>query len=482
MYSGVVVSLHSFRATLLGRVRAAGAVVLLWLGSGCYDDWDVPLDVTWESAHFRYHLREGDESACEGVLEQLERHFELFHAYLGLPWPEGKKIDYYKYRNEMDYVQRAPCPEKSAGCAGGSSVQSYFVLQEHELIHAYFQPLGQPPRFFVEGIAVALACNDPFAELDGEPRWQDMVALPSADRDGVYKVGSWFVGYLLDRHGPARFVALYDALEDEAMPAEGIAATFETVYGESLEAAWNEALAAGPRARCVPLGQCLGAPMVLDGSPQTVGKACDGSDNSRTFRLDTETDLLLSYDRMPYYVPVRCDSAIFTPMTSDPRGIAPVAAIAHATAGTYFVRATHFELSGNVRIRALPRPVFGRGCGAAETIDLGLPELMRPKMSLELTVPNDGAPWFVKLGVPSDWQLWYPGSASPALEACLGCDPATCQAFRGDVAQTPDGVATLRLAPAATDPPYRTYSFGYRLRPDGGIDTSLDGGAPDGGG
>jgi hypothetical protein len=465
------------------RVAATGALLMLALCPGCYDDWDLPLDVTWESAHFRYHLREGDESACEGVLEQLERHFELFHTYLGLPWPEGKKIDYYKYRNEMDYVQRAPCPERSAGCAGGSAVMSYFVLQEHELIHAYFQPLGQPPRFFVEGIAVALACNDPFAELVGAPSWQDMVALPTTDRDAVYSVGSWFVGYLLDRYGPAPFVTLYRALDGETLPAERIAATFAGVYGEALEVVWKAALAAGPRARCVTLGPCQGAAMALDGSPQTVARACDGSDNSRTFQLAVDTDLLWSYDRMVHYVPVRCDSPSFTPVTSDPRGVAATAAVVRATAGKYFVRAVGFERSGELRIGALAQAAYGRSCGETQPIDLGQSEFTRPKMSLELTVPNDGKAWFVRLRVPGDWQFWHTAAASSALETCLACDdPPSCHAFRGDVAQAADGVATLRLLPAVTDPPYRSYSFGFRLRPDGGVDASNDGGAPDGGG
>ena len=451
------------------------ALALLALTSACEEDRDLPNDQTWESAHYRYHIRKGDQSACEDVLVQLERKFEIMVGYLGLAWPEGKKVDYYKFRDQNDYWNNAPCPKTSASCTEDSSVMSAYVLQEHELIHAYLAPFGFPPSFFIEGAAVALSCDSPWDERSGKAGWQDVVTLTSHDINDVYKTGGWFVGHLLDHYGPAPFLVFYDRLKESAS-AEDIALTFQEIYGESLDAVWDAATAAGRRVGCVNLWACQGPPLVLDGSPQTLGQACDGSDSNRTFVLASDTDLMMSYSRTHTYVPIRCDSATFIGVSGHYTGVAQPATLAHVTAGTYFVRAV-METSGTVPIRALSSGAFVRDCAQAQPVDLGTSEFTKER-GLDLTIPNDGQPWFVKLNVPIDWVFWFAGTASEHVMVCLDCgDPSKCQPFRGDIPLDGEGNVILRLtsAPAVpdymTDSGYTTHSFGYKRR------TPVDAGA-----
>jgi len=454
------------------------ALALLALTSACEGDRDLPNDQTWESAHFRYHIRKGDQAACEGVLLQLERNFEIMQGFLGLAWPAGKKVDYYKFRDQNDFRKNAPCSKNSASCTEDSSVMSPYVLQEHELIHAYLAPFGDPPSFFVEGAAVALSCDRPWDERSGTAGWQDVVTLTSLDINDVYKTGGWLVGYLLDRYRPAPFLVFYDRLKESAS-AENIALTFQEIYGESLDAVWDAATAAGKRVGCVNLWACQGPPLVLDGSPQTLTQACDGSDNSRIFALAADTDLMMSYSGTPYYTPVRCDSATFVGVSGYYTGIAQPAVLAHVTAGQYFVRAVGLATSGTAPIRALSAGAFVRDCGQAQPVDLGTSEFTK-KRDLDLTIPNDGQPWFVKLHVPDDWHLWSTATASEHVMACPDCgDLSQCESFRGDAPLDGDGNVILRLTSTTPDPGhmsdsgYTTYSFGCmrRIPADAGVAT-----------
>jgi hypothetical protein len=133
----------------LSRVLAAfGAVLFAGLLPACDGDAppDLPDDRLWESEHFRYHLRSDEAAACEGVTEQLERHFAIVRDYLGFPWPAGAKVDYYKFRDQLDYARESDCPEYGSSCVRDGAVLTARILQHHELIHAYLAPLGLPPQ------------------------------------------------------------------------------------------------------------------------------------------------------------------------------------------------------------------------------------------------------------------------------------------------------------------------------------------------
>jgi len=439
------------------------AAVLLGFASGCATDEEhhFPNDEIWESAHFRYHTRSGETGACKAVLQQLERHFELMHAYLGFPWPRDGKVDYYKFLDLSDYQNNAECPAQSGSCTDGSSVFSYYTLMEHELIHAYLAPMGYPPRFFMEGAAVALACEQPYVTLGKVASWRDVVALPPSDRTGVFIEGPWFVGYLLYRYGPELFISLYDRLNNELASADQIAATFELVYGETLDDVWNAAYEYDGRVRCVTLSACNGLPLLLDGSSQSIGMACDGSDNTRTFQLNTETDVVMSQVDVDYYAPVPCDRDLYFAAEGDPVGDTSHGTVASMAPGNYFVGA-EFRESGTLGLRALATKALVLNCNQVQTIELDSPEFLG-RRDMSVTIPNDGNSWFVKLHVPSNREFWWPKAASNEVEQCVSCaDPPDCQSFTGDPQLDPGGNVILRLTPAAPGWDYVMYEFGFK--------------------
>lgn len=451
-------------------LTSAGAVaVLLAMTLGCAVDRErlLPKDRTWESEHFRYHSRNSDDSVCVAILEQLERHFEITQSYLGFSWPKDRKVDYYKFLDEADYVSNSGCPDASAGCAPGSTVMSCVTLQEHELVHAYLAPLGFPPRAFVEGIAMVLACDVPIVTLLGDiAPWKQVVTLPpKSNGAGVFIEAQWFVGYLLYRYGPERFLSLYEHLDDELASAEQIASTFELVYGETLDIVWNAALASSHRVRCVNNWQCSGSALPLDGSIQTIAQACDGSDKVRTFELSTETDVIISSGNYSIFAPVSCGEELPDVLGGNTDGVAANGivyspAIMPVPAGKYFIN-RFAGSSATVGVRALPLKVYSQDCTQLEPIDLGGSEFT--PWDFELSIPNDGRSWFVKVHPPSDRSVaWRRLAASTEVEQCLNCiAPYTCQSLEGGVAIQPDtdGNVTLRLTSATPSSGNATYKF-----------------------
>jgi hypothetical protein len=141
--------------------------------------------------------------------------------------------------------------------------------------------------------------------------WQEVVTEAFGVKHGrAYYEGPWFVGYLLDRFGPASFLAFYGRLNYKTATAESIAAAFAGVYGEPLEAVWNASLASSDSIRYVNLWNCSGANLPLDGSIQPLESSCDGFDNSRTFELGSDTDALILSRRYFLNAPLSCDEKL----------------------------------------------------------------------------------------------------------------------------------------------------------------------------
>jgi len=454
----IILPLKSKALTHCRWAIALAIVVLLAFISGCAPDQtsNFPNDTLWESAHFRYHTRDGDEAVCEAVLLQLERHFELMQAFLGFSWPQDRKVDYYKFLDQADYVSNSGCSADSDSCAHDSSVMSPHVLMEHELIHAYLAPLGLPPAFFVEGMASVLACSSPTATLIDPKPWKDVVLLPFSDRFTVYVEGPWFMGYLLYRYDPELLLSLYQRLDYQTASVDQIAATFASVYGEPLDAVWNEGLASSYDVRCVNLWPCSAPSLPLDGSQQSVATACDGSDNSRTFQLDAESDVLMSNDGPLFYAPVSCDQELPYSIGGDDAGAVSDTTIAPIAPGHYFVEAVSYQ-SATFEMRALAAKAYRQDCTDIEPIDLSTNEY--PRGSFNLAIPNDESSWYVKL---NRYVVW-PGSASSMLvEECSDCSGSpVCQPIdsEGNTHPDSDGNVTLRLTSETPGPGYVTTHF-----------------------
>lgn len=437
----------------LASVAAAIAAPLL----GCTANeapQDLPDDRVWESEHFRYHTRQDDPAACQSVLVALERHFALIRSYLGFEWTATQKIDYFKFRDIVDFRQHSSCPSDSASCVNGTQVLSPYVLQDHELIHAYVAPLGLPPSFFVEGLAVAMSCGHAWA-VNPRP-WRDVIALPYGE-DRVYLEGPWFVADLLQRHGPEPLLMLYSRLGTRASLDE-ISSAFEAVYGQALDDAWNDALATSRFVRCVYLWECAGAKLELDGSRQSIAQACDGSDDFRTFEVDSEQDIVLDADGSFVFSPLSCNQEAPQPIGGD--DIAWVSSIAHFVPGSYFIAAA--EVSASVAVRSLPSAALSPDCSELEAADLTADEFSRTHF--ELTIPNDGRPWFAKLRPVSGRELCLATMSDELeVEECAGCGDATsCKPL--DCASSTDdaGDVLLRLTPLSADASYLTATFAHR--------------------
>jgi hypothetical protein len=447
---------------------AATAAVILAMPLACSanEKRDFPDDRLWESTHFRYHTRNSDEGACASVLDQLERHFELMQGYLGFPWPEGRKVDYFKFIDEADYQSNSDCPEESFSCTLASEVRSPSVLHEHELIHAYLAPLGRPPQFLVEGAAEALACSAPADTLSQPSQWQDVVALPRSDQFDARAYGQWFTGYLLYRYGPAPYLSLYHLLDGDSVSTQQFSATFESVYGETLDSVWNAALASSYRFRCFNRWKCSGPALLLDGSPQTVAKACDGSENERTFQLDETTDVLITIEGpVTVYAPVSCDEELPYPVSGDEFGNVLDTTIAQIAPGKYFMQADAYHAT-TFAVRTLQPNTFSLDCAQTELTQLSASDL--PRGTFRVTIAADGRSWFVKMnryvlwtGTGNDFEGWQGGVN---VEECVNCsDTPTCQLidYHGETHPDASGNVTLRLTAATPGPGYVTTRFLY---------------------
>lgn len=448
--------------SISNRIATLGAVaVLATLQSGCAsdDDRDLPGPRLWESEHFRYHSRT-DDQACEAVLEQLERHFELVQGYLGFPWPPERKVDYYKFRDQADYLRYGQCPSGADSCTRGSTVFSPHVLQDHELIHAYLAPLGMPPAFFAEGVAAAFACDHVF-EIEYPEPWQEVVALPFGDRFmRTYLEGPWFVGYLLQRFGPEAFLSLYRQLDYQTATVDAISSVFESVYGEPLETVWNAGLDSSKYLRCVNLWNCSGASLPLDGSIEPLEQACDGSDNSRTFEVTAATDVVISSNRYFLYAPLSCneDLPYYVGGGEEAYDYGTVwdATVVTVPAGKYFMKSAAQGGVPDVGIRALPSNTYSKDCSQLQTLDLAGDSYLT--WDVRLTVPKDGNPWFVKVHPPSGGTFYTGSDATEEVQECSSCaETPTCVPLDDNAHPDSEGNVTLRLESPESGPGYASY-------------------------
>jgi hypothetical protein len=155
-------------------------LVLAAVATACggTDDNLLPTDVHWSSEHFDYYTRAADSSVCESVTETLERHRRAVIEYLGLSDGDAK-VDYRKFRDARDYSSSSSCPDAGA-CTIDARVETPWVMDEHELIHAYLAAVGRPPPLFSERVAQALSCFGlPSEKLDVELDWRDAVTRGS---------------------------------------------------------------------------------------------------------------------------------------------------------------------------------------------------------------------------------------------------------------------------------------------------------------
>ncbi|MGH7468730.1 MAG: hypothetical protein ACRENP_12300 [Longimicrobiales bacterium] len=215
-----------------------------------------PLSQTLTSAHYVYHLAQGD--AVDTTWQ--ERYLAWLMPALDLQF--NSRLDYFKYRNRSHITALTGRATNGYAEPGTTRFHTIWPTDNHEAVHALVILLmGHPPALFNEGVAVAHQTLPPSGILT--PRWsgQDVHVLarqfdatgrlPSLDQlvastsffqfdtNVTYPMAGSFVRYLIDTHGLATFKVFLRNSRFDAAPTQTESA-FQTAYGRSISAVWTE--------------------------------------------------------------------------------------------------------------------------------------------------------------------------------------------------------------------------------------------------
>jgi hypothetical protein len=153
---------------------------------------------------------------------------------------------YYRYETAQEVA--AGTGHYAAGVTFAGEVHSTSACHDHELVHLVAAQMGNPGRFFQEGLAVALgdeprgqrrAARKALAGSQPVTRW--VARFDGQDPDAAYAVAGTFVRDLIDTHGMEKVRALFRASRSEADTPRAFAATFGQGLDEAL-AAWRAEL------------------------------------------------------------------------------------------------------------------------------------------------------------------------------------------------------------------------------------------------
>jgi hypothetical protein len=429
-------------------MRAAPALLAAAALAGCGGGRNLPGDVTWESEHFVYKTRTGEQVACADALPALEEHFQAMQRVIGFDWPAGAKVSYYKFENVVDYQTNNECGAAGNACAPGTTVQTSEAFNPHELVHAYLRHTGYPPALLLEGAAVALSCAS-WRRPQPAASWRDAFGVSTSGplANDVYNAGGWLAGYLLATRGAPAFVDLYrDAPAGQS--ANEFAATFTRVYGESLDDVWTEMIAAGrPPAFCP--WECSRPQAPLDGVTPVATHAACGFEPTHAITLTQPSELVATLTGVSNFSLGICGAGSVPPATFYPAVRAPTRVDYVLAAGAYYV--TGPVGAASLLLAAHPPGTFVRSeCASAATAPPWVDQIG------DVAVVAPRGTWHVDFSwwAPADVTLTPPPPPSTA-SLCPTCDAAgdTC-AVPTSSPVTVQGMRTLRVdaAPVAGGP------------------------------
>jgi hypothetical protein len=200
------------------------------------------------TAHAAYYAAGGqgiDVRRSEAYLGQLGSLFG--------PAPAGWRIEYYRHASSGALRDRVGFEASGVTDLAAGRIDSVRDFHPHELVHAVAGRIGQPPVFFAEGLAVALAGAGRWhgRDLDAAAR-QALAVSPTLepfltrfteqDPDTAYAVAGSLVAYLLDRFGIEPMVAFLGGCGSSP---EGYEHAFRRAYGRTVAGAtldWQRAL------------------------------------------------------------------------------------------------------------------------------------------------------------------------------------------------------------------------------------------------
>jgi hypothetical protein len=163
-----------------------------------------------------------------------------------LAQPLAAPISYYTHERPEDIAAQTGVYAYGLTRVGDSVVHSTTTYHPHELVHAVAGGLGDPGRFFHEGLAVALGDEGRWdgRAVDALARAQAQkvdlkTLLKSFDRlpaDVAYPVAGSFVKHLIDREGLPQLIEFFRACPKGV----SVDAAFLRTYGRSFQAAFGE--------------------------------------------------------------------------------------------------------------------------------------------------------------------------------------------------------------------------------------------------
>ena len=188
--------------------------------------------------------QKADVKRTDAFLAQMEKT---------LTQPLAAPISYYTHERPEDIAAQTGVYAYGLTRVGDSVVHSTTTYHPHELVHAVAGGLGDPGRFFHEGLAVALGDEGRWdgravdalvgalaATVDRKQLVKSFDSLPSAV---AYPVAGSFVKHLIDREGLPKLIAFFRACPKGV----NVDAAFLRTYGRSFQAAfaqWQQEMAA----------------------------------------------------------------------------------------------------------------------------------------------------------------------------------------------------------------------------------------------
>jgi hypothetical protein len=269
----------------------------------------------FESEFFRFYGLPGRYD-CLSSLEWFDFHWKAHAAYLGLPPIPPRKFEYYDYSSIAE-LQELGCASvarsDSDGCFESPNIiRTVREYHPHELIHAYLEPLGRPPRLFMEGIAEYLDCRTGFP--GGPPvllsEWSPALLtedgflklMQEKGLSGPYHLAMSFVGHLIRAKDIKTFVRFYSVVRSSDR-LDDVLKVLEREYGpyETLIAAWKGDAINRPAANDVKcIAECGSPPVEPLSNAVSFGPGCglpeaDGFIQGaiRTFSVEKEETVRL---------------------------------------------------------------------------------------------------------------------------------------------------------------------------------------------
>lgn len=227
----------------LGTILMAAAVSSLFAASapaaGCR---------TVEAGRFEYVLYECDEKVSASDVKKAERFLAETEQALGT---SVAKVEYHKVALPEQIDALTGMYGVGVTMPKTGRIYSTRTFHAHELVHRVAIELGDPGRFFHEGLAVALAAEKGWSRKDVTKRAKAVLArkpvgafvksFERMDQGEAYAVAGAFVGDLVATHGVARVAELFR----HAGRSKNADGAFIATFGTTLEAAttaWAQAL------------------------------------------------------------------------------------------------------------------------------------------------------------------------------------------------------------------------------------------------